>query len=273
MRVEAFFLKKSVPHMHNAQITSCAGKLVPALITSCVLVSLVYGQDRTVTGRVTDSNGNPIEGVLVATFQQLQGGGYRANRQETTPDGTYHSYGDDRVIFFRKLGFQPITKVQSAGQSVIDVTLERENPGWTLKQCSLEQQLTGKHYGLTILLSVPTRTSVRAAMPDADNQRVWILFPRNKKERLLIWSGPLLGGGIAYFPEESLFLQASLIKERLDATSGAMDVRGKTANGQNWRSLSFGSDIAEYEGVSEEAAGFFDQILDSACLRNNEANK
>jgi hypothetical protein len=230
----------------------CVTRLALASLLSCILATGVCAQDSTVTGRVTDSDGTPLPGVLVGRFQKFKGGGYRTDRQQTGKEGTYHSYGDGQAIFFRKLGFRPVTKLGTPSGSVLNITLEKANPAWTLKQCTSEQESRGKHFGISVLFPVPPATKVREGTPDTDNQKVWLSFPHNHKEHLLIWSGVLLGGGISYFPDESWFLGGSVVKEGLDSESGAMDVRGKTSNGQNWRSLSWATDIAEYHGVSNE---------------------
>src|SRR5579884_1563665 len=238
-----------------------AAKFGLTSLGSCLLIVLASAQQSTISGRVTDKNGNPVPGVLVGTFEKLKGGGYSTRIQNTGEDGAYSSYGDGQAIFFRKLGFQPITKSRVTNDSVLNVTLETQSIAWKLKQCPSEQELTGKRFGIGLLFVVPSAAKVRKGVPDTDNQKVWLLFPHNHKERLLIWSGVLLGGGISYFPDETWFLDGSVIDERLDATSGAMDVRGRTQDGKNWRSLSWATDIAEYHGVSEDAARFFDQIL------------
>ena len=235
----------------------------------CILTSVAHSQRMPLTGRVTDAAGKPIASVLVGGFHKLQGGGYRTDRVETDSDGHYRLNDGGRVIFFRKLGFRPVTKLPSSTDSVLNVTLEEQESDWILPRCTPGIEKVDKHYGDNLIFLVPPGTEVKEGTPDDDNWKVWLLFPEDHQPRLLIWSGGLLGGGIIYFPEESWFLDGSVISEKSDPKHGAMDVRGKMPDGRNWRSLSFISDIAEYHGASDQAARFFDEVLDAACLNMN----
>ena len=46
-----------------------------------------------------------------------------------------------------------------------------------------------------------------------------------------------------------------------------IDARGKHKNGNFWRHFGTGGEAASYSDVPQEAAEFFDKILDSVCYR------
>ena len=48
-----------------------------------------------------------------------------------------------------------------------------------------------------------------------------------------------------------------------------LDIRGRLPAGLTWRRTTFGHDVVSYLRVPTEAAGFFDQIIDSACLASH----
>jgi hypothetical protein len=241
--------------------------IVTALCLLPLSISLTaFAQDSDVSGRVTDSKGQPLSEALVIGLHHGGEIGYIDIRVQTDRDGRYQLTSVGKVLFFRKIGYRPFTKVRSADEAVVDASLALEDSGWKLSNCTAKEQNKQGRYGSRLLFRVPSGTKVKKGKPDADNWKVFILFPGNHKEQLTIWSGPLLGGGFTSTAWEGWFLDGSAISEKSDPEGGAMDVRGELPGGKRWRSLSWPTDIAQYHDVSADAARFFDQILDSGCV-------
>ena len=137
---------------------------------------------------------------------------------------------------------------------------------WKVPRCAQGPKNGRDWQGMTLKFAIPRETKVKESEPDTDNWQVFVLFPDNRKMRMAIWSGPLLGGGPGYNAPESWYLDGSTVTERIDSGTGTVDIRGAMPNGRHWRSVSWITDIASYHDVSNDAATFFDRILDSGCL-------
>ena len=234
-----------------------------ALVAFC---APLMSQDSDISGQVVDEGGRPLAGVSVTGMHHYTTGGYSGRHVTTGPDGRYQLGSVGRALFFRIPGYQPLTKLRLPGAAVVDASLHKENPGWTLVRCTPGRLEGQKRYGSDYLFRVPSGVQVEKGETDIDYRKVFVLFPRDHKQRLMIWSGALLGGGFAYTAYEPWYLDGSKISEHSDNGSVAMDIRGTMPTGRRWRSVSWITDIAEYHDVSDEAANFFDQILDSGCL-------
>src|SRR5690606_4754826 len=79
---------------------------------------LKVGQQHTITGRVSDHDGEPLEGVTV----RVKGADVATT---TDSDGRYAIAAptDDATLSFSLMGFKP-SELPIAGQTVIDVSLE-----------------------------------------------------------------------------------------------------------------------------------------------------
>lgn len=238
-----------------------------------IFTALAFSQDLRVSGRVTDGAGNPVPAVFVHAFHRLSNGGYETVETKTDEDGRYVLSGDQGVIFFRKRGYSPATRVLSADSSVIDVTVDREHSGWKLQKCTKAQQENQTTLGEGLVFTIPPEARPHDQGRGGDSSTTLLFFPGDPSQRMWLSSGGTLGGGMASSPQWSWYVDGSSITERSNPDSGALDVHGKMPNGRNWRSMSIMTDIAEYHGVTDEAAEFFDRILDSACLRDWDLKK
>ncbi len=79
-----------------------------------------FAQQKTVTGKVTDPQGNGIQGVTVSVK-----GGKQAT--QTTSDGAYSlSVPQNATLVFSSVGYEP-TEISSSGQTSVDVSLVTQN--------------------------------------------------------------------------------------------------------------------------------------------------
>ncbi len=82
---------------------------------------------------------------------------------------------------------------------------------------------------------------------------------------MLIWYGAMM---FAFNIPEEFIISASPLSMKEVVFRGVIhgtDARGTDKEGKQWRSVEIG-DLAQYRSVSNEAARFFDKIIDSACV-------
>lgn len=242
-------------------VKECASTMAFFIVLSAA------AQDSNVAGRVVDSHGQPVAGATVTGTQYLVSGGPKDLQVQTDANGQYNLTAVGELLFFRKAGYRPLTYKRVANESTANVTLPFEDSGWEVPRCTDQQRRQHSRYGDTLLFLAPRSAHAMKGEPDTDNRRVFLSFPKDRKAQMIIWSGPLIGGGFGFIAPKKWYADASSIVERGDSSSGAIDARGTTRDGHHWRSISWMTDIVWYHDVSDEAAQFFDKIIDTACLR------
>jgi len=244
------------------------------LVLFALLLSLcspVIVQDTEVKGVVTDAKGQPISNVDAVGLQHFAAGGYIKVEAKTNEQGRYELSRVGKVVFFRKAKYRPVTKVRALAEGTTNAALETEDSGWTLRSSTPSEQSEKRRYGNNLLFMVPTGVMVKKGKPDDDTWSVFVIFPGNHTERMMIWSGSMMAWDLPAAPE-AWYLDGSRTEERTEASAGALDIRGEMPGGKRWRSLEWRFDVAEYHDVSEAAAGFFDKIISSGCRRTFGAN-
>lgn len=237
--------------------------LAIGIILAVSISALSWAQDTAVSGTVTDETGHPIAGVLVIGDRHNAGGGYTQVTTVTNGSGGFALNNVGRVICFRKSGFQPYVTVRESSDSNTDAALRSATPTPPFPECTgkLSRRKRG---GMQILFDVPRGAKVKQ-LNDADTWKDVITFSKNPTERMVIESGIMLGG--LTFPDEWLLLNASSVTGRWLDAGAAMDFRGRTKEGRQWRFLGSAFSIATYNNADPDAARFFDGIIDSACRR------
>ncbi len=240
--------------------------IVLAVVLGLLAVPGAFGQDSDVSGAVTDERGKPIPDVRVFGNRHNAGGGYGREETKTDANGTFILKQVGKVLEFRKPRFRPATKVRDVGVSRVDVVLQSSaESNWEVPACSTGKE-RGKRYGLFWSFLVPRGTKVKVTS-DVDYWCEHIFF-RKDRARMIICSGPLWG---ATSPWERLLLNASDFTERGVSGGYGTDFRGKTKGGKNWRWFGGNFDSAEYSDASDDAARFFDQVIDSVCIGPEKA--
>lgn len=198
-------------------------------------------QDSDVAGQVGDSQGRPVSGVTETGTQYLQRGGRKDLDVQTDADGHCSLFSAGALLFFRKFGYRPLTYKRAANENTVNITLSLEDSGWKVPHCTDQQERQHGRYGDTPRFLVPRSAHVKKGNPDTDNWTVLLSFPGNRKEEMIIWSGPLLGGGFGYIAPKRWDREASTFVEWGDNEFGAIDVRGIMPDGRHWRSIWCGS--------------------------------
>jgi hypothetical protein len=221
-----------------------------------------------IAGRVTSEAGEPLAGVRVE---------WEAARVDpTNADGFYFSRDrystmiDDTsccVIRFSLPGYKSLTKAVNIDDHRLDVVLQSGDNKWSPSVCKSSPE-DNKRIGYAMRLLVPdgtlveekgdVDTAIRAIYFGAD-----IIFrPEKKRESMIVGSGPLWGGK---WPDKHLLISSSVMEERFDSVGYRFDYRGLDKEGKRWRYTGWFGETIEYEKVSDQAADFFDSLIDNMC--------
>lgn len=128
-----------------------------------------------------------------------------------------------------------------------------------------------KTAGERLILTVPGGSKVKARS-DADYSAYFIKFKSGGKDYFLTGIfGPTATGGTV---PKSLLEQTILTQKQWsfadpNASSDVTgtDTSGRHLNGNYWRYLGTPGEAVSYSDVPQEAAAFFDKILDSVCYK------
>jgi hypothetical protein len=265
----------------------CARISLLSVLTSMQMIAAILGlwlaSQSTVpslTGRVTTSDGQPVPGAAVITQHFNAGGGYGSVESKTLADGQFSLAAGGKVLFVRKSGYVPTSRILASDQDDLQVIMEPVSDARTMRvlackdtygfdrQTLKNSKLWPKgaqFYGDTHLYPVPQRLRVEDHN-DIDYAFHVVFFPKGKKNRMLIHSGSLWG---AYYPDLHFFENVMEFTERaLGTGENAEEIQGTLKNGHKFRWLGGATSEISYYDVTPEAAAFFDRIIDQGCILN-----
>ncbi|HZQ91184.1 MAG TPA: carboxypeptidase-like regulatory domain-containing protein [Terriglobales bacterium] len=231
------------------------------LIACGLLVSAICIAE--VHGTVKAMSGEPVTGAVV--FHGL------VSNATTDDQGRYvlPKAKAPTVVIALGRGFHPATALLSGDGTTAEFVLVPESE-WRVPPCEGRKGTFG-HY---LKLPRPSRMkTVRGR--DVDYEGAAISF-RDKETRKQYWL-TVLWGGMAYAgrPAENKYFQARSFATRLwvSGETIGLDVSGIDADSTRWRTVGplYGGSVAWYEGVSEEAARFFDAVMDGMCWDGSAA--
>jgi hypothetical protein len=223
-----------------------------------------------VTGRVTNTLGEPVSGVTVITPLLFQA--------KTTATGEYvlnpklRPEWKPRLVIFYAPGFRPVTKRLPEGDSVIDAVIgPADGSERRVNVCSAPKKREQRMAGMRFAIPPGVTTS---AMTDTDYTLESIVYRSEGKPYVLsVWEGPSCCSGRPHDDSDviasSQTMRTWIFADPRDPARrfGGLDLRGKGADGTNWRWLgpTSGSQI-EYKGVTDAVSSVFDAIIDSMCV-------
>lgn len=218
----------------------------------------VFGQNSTqslwhLTGRVVSEGGKPLSGVSVGPGAVTDAGGYYILE---LPAPGLHYYR----VRFSLAGFHPLTRAADPQTHQLDVVLQSGENSWTPPKCSSMGK--SKVLGWLIKISVPDNVTIKETTYD-DYTNYEIFFGKEESgPRMSFVSGLLIGFP---WPSKEQLQSSSFINERSMACGFGMDYRGKDKDGSMWRVTGVFSEVIRYNKVPDQAAWFFDTIIDSLC--------
>jgi hypothetical protein len=224
-----------------------------------VLFSLcVEGRAAGLSGTVKSASGKPVTQVLIIYGRSLN------EITETDARGAFSLPHFGQVISFRRAGFRPLTKIVDSTMTTLNVTLEDAvATEWLIPSCAVVKG-GWKRVGYSLRVPVPKGAVLRKGR-DIDYTSFSIGYgPAESRVWLSGIEGPMASLGV---PPEDWILKATEFSERSyrSGETVGFDMRGRLADGTYWRYVGRLGESVNYGGVSQEAAAFFDKILDSIC--------
>lgn len=148
------------------------------------------------------------------------------------------------------------------GTFILSIVSFSQEP-YEVKSCAFTK-LPKRSAGTELILILPRGTKLRRAK-DHDYLQYWVEHRSNGNVYFLqgMW-GPNSTPGR---PSERLTEASRSIESRAwtyESRQG-VDAKGVAEDGKRWRYLGTYGEFFGYEGVSDDAASFFDSLLDNVC--------
>ncbi len=225
-------------------------------ILTLVAVPVILGQDKsnTLTGVITSPTGEPLPGVTVRAAQTYC---------ETDEKGRFRiQLPSDSIKFccvlqFKKKGYRTLTKVVDPASGTLDIMLQPGEQKWVPPDWNPSDS---RRVGAQMRFLVPKGAKVKRGR-DVDYWTIAVGFGSGKnREWMEIGGGPTWSSGLPIVSDMTSLIEVS---ER-DMVCGiyGIDIRGRTRNGKRWRFAGTWGETVTYRDASEQAARFFDSIID-----------
>jgi hypothetical protein len=174
-------------------------------------------------------------------------------------------------VSFRADGYRPKTRIaESESFALGDVALDDgAATEWKVQLCTEPPAATT--IGFEMQFTLPKNVSL-SSYSDVDYGGRVVQFDADGKTfSLRTMNGAVCCGG---HPDRDLYLNSTTETERAwivrvgQRTFDGLDSRGVAKDGTSWRWVGpLLGEMAEYSGANEQAAKFFDSILDTLCVR------
>ncbi len=239
-------------------------RIILMVLIVLMLPSLTFAQLSLLKGTVKTKDGKPLTGVYVY-FSMFAG-------VETDQDGIFKlsKTARDQVISFKLQGHQPLSIILEPKTDSLNVILEEvSEDSWVIPACSeKENKQKRKDFLYPLMFLIPGDAKIKS-INDIDYSETFIGYKgKDKPEWLKIMDGSFASSGR---PLDRLFLASKQFNTKMVKLEDRewVDYRGITIDGKHWRWFG-GISFVSYETPSDEAAEYFDKIIDSACWRESK---
>jgi hypothetical protein len=254
------------------QATSIGGTGMKGAVFTAAIISLsfiaAYGQtgsNSILRGTIRTSDGKPISGAKVS--QNIM------RIVETDEKGTFavpifRLKTTGTVIAIRANGYKPASKIVEPTTETLDVVLQ-ENPGGnrTIPECTTKENSEKRQsfWWGGLWFRIPGKLKHKKVTDVDYIENNYMYEVKGSKEWLSIMEGHMASGGR---PLDKTYLSSTEFEESLVTVGEAefLDAIGRTTDGKRWRWFG-GISFVSYENVSDEAANYFDQMIDSVCRK------
>ncbi len=207
------------------------------------------------TGVVRSQAGEPLAGVTIWGGQK--------DYQTTNENGEYNirlpssSASFCCVLQFRRDGYKTLTRAVDPAAGVLNITLQPGKSKWIPPDWSPSDS---KRIGATMRFLIPKGAKLKRGR-DVDYWTIAVGFGSGKNQEWM-----QIGGGSSWslgLPLVSDMTSVAEVSER-DMICGpsGIDIRGHTKDGKRWRFAGMWGETVTYRNASEQAARFFDSIID-----------
>jgi hypothetical protein len=209
-----------------------------------------------VSGFVTASNGDPIEGVLVIA----SGAGF-AGWATTGKDGSFGPSVAGKFVSFRHTRYKPVLVRASSTGDPMRVRLEPADEAFSrLEPCGSKPNNGKGWVGSGLRVRPPTKPKGPIF---GEHDSHW--YVRKGKDRLHIVDGYAWHSGL---PLEDVLVRSQNITVRgwTFGENVVLDLSGQTTGGKYWRWVGLPvAEAIEYETAQRATADYFDKIIETMC--------
>ena len=212
------------------------------------------------SGRVSTLSGEPVKGAYVASKASCCP--IKNSETKTDEEGRFELSDPGAVVYVQKEGFHPFSHLLIPGEKRIEVVLRNTSVADRRTALCPAGKEPGRRVGSSFRFLLPKNAKVKKGY-DLDHAH-WRVYAPNEKVPLVILSGSSVIRH-PHFGNAEWLVRSSSFQERWNR--GGHDIRGEFKTGKEWRHLAMPWDeAAYYNGVSEQAADYYDRIMDSVCL-------
>ena len=230
-------------------------------ITLLVLIAAslfcIEGFASELKGIVKTQAGEPLADVLIFYGRSMR------DVTQTYNGGAFSVPSQSKVIFFRRLGYRPLTKIIDSAVTKLEIVMaDAQISEIALPACQTDKS-SGKRIGRSFRLLVPEGATSNEGF-DVD-YGYFSIGMRSSNRRIWLEGvyGPMATVGL---PPEEWILNAVEFSERSYKDKGLFsDVRGLAKDGKHWRYIGAIGESIQYSGLTEQEAKYFDAIIDTAC--------
>jgi hypothetical protein len=208
-------------------------------------------------GIVKTQAGEPLADVFIFYGRSMR------DITQTYNGGIFSIPGQSKVIFFRRLGYHPLTKIVDSGVTNLEIVLfNSHNSEIALPKCQAGES-SGKRIGDSFRLLVPEGAKSNEGF-DVDYGYFSIVMRSSSRQ---VWLNGIYGPTATIgLPPEEWILNAIEFSERSYKDKGLFsDMRGLAKDGAYWRYVGAIGESIQYSGLTEQEAKYFDTIIDTAC--------
>jgi hypothetical protein len=240
------------------------------IIIVYLLVSLILCaeyQANQLTGTVRSTSGKPLKGVRVYSRASDQFAPVENFLTTTDEKGAFKLPAHGNVTFFKLPGHQPLAKPLEGGLNQIEVVLEDASATeWLIPPC-LGSSAPGTYVGpekVGFRLPISSDDLIDKGQGDHDSFYTIRYKSSQSVEALIYYTSYMLLG----FPSEDMMRASGEFSLRSFRSGkyGGIDMRGRFKDGRYWRFVGIDGTEISYKNVSQEAANYFDRIIDGMCV-------
>jgi hypothetical protein len=236
--------------------------MTAALLCAQAYRNLRLPQERSITGIVSDVDGNPIADARIDHSDN------RLKAIRTGNSGKFSLQTRAPAVVIRKTGFRS-QWLRIADLPEIQITLQPAKANPQIRACSRTEPCESINgWGAQFCFPrVPGVTAGRQGQDIDYGIRSYVIH--KSKAWITHGSGPLWSFGL---PSDDDVWGANEYQERVFGTNplSTIDARGRTADGKFWRNLGKFGESAFYRDVAEPDARLLDRVLDGVCIRPNQ---
>lgn len=241
------------------------------LLTAIVMLSSTSSAVE-ITGVVKSEDGKPLAGVQIKTHAPagpakifgIQVAESTKDFEATTDaSGAFKLPAHGRVIYFHRDDLRPLALIVALELQQIEATMEVGSRSlWKIPACTANDKAT--RAGVGFMVTSAPNVMVRKDTDRFENGGYFFGYQAGPKVELMVnwWESTSL------HPQEEFLIESRefSLRKWSSGEKWGYEYRGIMPDGKMWRRVTLKNGALAYQGLSKEAAGAFDQMIDDMCF-------